>query len=128
MHNADAGTTPGACKRNRDVAWDGFDTGGYVADNYARIHEFDRRIITSLSSYYRRLRPGSLSSALDIGTGPNLYPLMLVAAASRRVEALDRSAANVAYLRRAVGEGAPASWAVLGPLPNPQQGPSGQTR
>lgn len=95
---------------NGDVAWDGFDTGGYVADNYATLHDFDRQIITTLSPYYRALRPGSLASSLDIGTGPNVYPLMLAAAASRRLEALDYSASNVAYLRGICRDGADPSW------------------
>jgi hypothetical protein len=57
---------------NGDVAWDDFDTAGYVADNYATLHELDRRIIADLSPYYRALKPGSLRSSLDIGTGPNI--------------------------------------------------------
>ena len=95
---------------NGDVAWDDFDTAGYVADNYATLHDLDVRIITDLSPYYRSLPPGSLRSSLDIGTGPNLYPLMLLAAASRRLESLERSAANVAYLRRMCREGPDPSW------------------
>jgi hypothetical protein len=95
---------------NGDVAWDDFDTASYVADNYATLHDLDRRIIADLSPYYRALPPGSLRSSLDIGTGPNIYPLMLVAAASRRLEALERSASNVGYLRRARCEGADPCW------------------
>ena len=100
-------TSPSA---NGDVAWDDFDTASYLADNYATLHDFDRRIIATLSPYYRALGPGSLASSLDVGTGPNLYPLMLVAAASRRLEALERSARNVTYLQRARREGADPCW------------------
>lgn len=96
---------------NHDVAWDDFDTSEYVADNYATLHDFDRRIVTELSPYYRALPPGSLATSLDVGTGPNLYPLMLVAAASRRLQALDHSAANVTYLQQASREGAGQGWA-----------------
>jgi hypothetical protein len=102
------GATPS--RPNGDVAWDDFDTAGYVADNYATLHDLDRRIITDLSPYYGSLPPGSLRSSLDIGTGPNIYPLMLVSAASRRLEALERSASNVAYLRRTCREGADPGW------------------
>jgi hypothetical protein len=108
---AHGGQDDGAPHRpNGDVAWDDFDTAGYVADNYATLHDLDRRIITDLSPYYRSLPPRSLRSSLDIGTGPNVYPLMLVAAASRRLKALERSASNVAYLRRTCREGADPSW------------------
>jgi hypothetical protein len=96
---------------NGDVAWNDFDTEGYVTDNYATLHDFDRHIITALSPYYRSLAPRSLACSLDVGTGPNLYPLMLVAAASRRQEVLERGARNVAYLRRACREGADPAWA-----------------
>ncbi|KAJ8136123.1 hypothetical protein OY671_010664, partial [Metschnikowia pulcherrima] len=54
--------------------------------------------------------PGSLRSSSDIGTGPNVYPLMSVAAASRRLEASETSASNVAYLRRTCREGADPCW------------------
>jgi hypothetical protein len=110
--------TPGASARratallvNSDVAWNDFDTESYVADNYATLHDFDRHIITALSPYYRSLAPRSVARSLDVGTGPNLYPLMLAAAASRRQEVLERSARNVAYLRRAGHEGADPTWA-----------------
>lgn len=96
---------------NRDVAWNRFDTAGYLADNYATLHDFDRRIITALSPYYRSLGAGSLASSLDVGTGPNLYPLMLAGAASRRLEVLEYSTRNVAYLERVRRTGADPGWA-----------------
>ncbi len=104
-----AATCP-AVRHNRDVAWDSFDTGSYVADNYATLHDFDRRIISELSDYYRALPCGGLERSVDVGTGPNLYPLMLVAAASQHLEVLERSAANAAYLRRACLQGAGVNW------------------
>jgi hypothetical protein len=96
---------------NRDVAWNHFDTAGYVADNYATLHDFDRRIITTLSPYYRSLEPGSLGRSLDVGTGPNLYPLMLAGAATRWQEVLEYSTRNVAYLERSRRTGADRAWA-----------------
>lgn len=101
---------PAGAHFNRDVAWNGFDTDGYLADNYAHLHDFDRRIIIALSPYYRALPTAGLASSLDVGTGPNLYPLMLAAGASRRLEVLEHSAANVAYLDRVRGHGADPSW------------------
>jgi hypothetical protein len=104
-----AGDTP-PLLFNRDVAWNRFDTAGYLAANYGTLHDFDRRIITALSRYYRALAPGSLGRSLDVGTGPNLYPLMLAAAASRQLEVLEFSASNVAYLEQARRSGADPSW------------------
>ena len=48
--------------------------------------------------------------AEEFGAGPNLYPLILAAAASRRVEAVDASAGNIAYLERQIQCGPDASW------------------
>lgn len=95
---------------NRDVDWHTFATDNYLADNYTSLHRLDREIIRALSPYYRALAPGSLASALDVGTGPNLYPLMLAASASRQLHALEHSATNVAYLKRACRDGADPNW------------------
>ena len=108
--STDPGQDSGEATHNRDVAWDRFDTGGYVADNYATVHPLDRDIIAALSPHYAAIPAGSLASSLDVGTGPNLYPLMLAAAASRRLEALDCSTPNLRYLRRVCEEGAGPSW------------------
>jgi hypothetical protein len=105
-----AGALPGPVRRNSDVRWDDFDTGGYVADNYASLHELDRQIIAELSPYYAALPSGGLAATLDVGTGPNLYPLMLAAAASRRLESVEPSAANRAYLQRLCEQGPDACW------------------
>ncbi len=102
--------TPSRRSSNADVAWDGFDTRGYVADNYASLHEVDRRIITTLAPFYRSLPPASVRTALDVGTGPNLYPLMLAGAASRRIDVVEHSAANVEHLRRVCAQGADPCW------------------
>ena len=96
--------------RNADVRWDDFDTSGYVADNYESLHDLDRQIITELSPHYAALPPAALATALDVGTGPNLYPLMLAAAASRRLESVEPSAANRAYLDRLCRRGPDACW------------------
>ena len=95
---------------NADVAWDGFDTRSYVADNYASLHEVDRRIITTLAPFYRSLPSGSVRTALDVGTGPNLYPLMLAGAASRQIHVIEHSAANVEHLRAVCAQGADPGW------------------
>lgn len=96
--------------RNADVRWDEFDTPGYVADNYESLHDLDRQIITELSPYYAALPPGGLATTLDVGTGPNIYPLMLAAAASRRPGCVEPSAANRAYLNRLCERGPDACW------------------
>ena len=104
-----SGTTAGLC-RNGELPWDRFDTRAYLADNYAELHDLDRRIIETLSPYYRALPEAGLARTLDVGTGPNLYPLMLVAAASRRCEVVELSTSNVGYLAGCLRDGVEAAW------------------
>ncbi|HSV64364.1 MAG TPA: hypothetical protein VLJ59_00460 [Mycobacteriales bacterium] len=86
--------------RNADADWDRWPVEVYLAENYREVHACDAAVIAHHSAFYRRLAPGSVARSLEFGAGPNLYPLMLATAASRRIDAVDRSAANVAYLRR----------------------------
>ena len=83
---------------NADVDWDRWPVGDYLAENYRQLHPADAAVIDHHSAFYRGHPDGSLGSGLEFGAGPNLYPLMLAAAACRSVHALDHSAANVAYL------------------------------
>ena len=47
---------------------------------------------------------------MEIGSGPNLYPLFLASGAARRIDAVDRSAAGLGYLRRQLTEGPDPIW------------------
>ena len=96
--------------RNSEVDWARWPVGDYVAENYGWLHPADAAVIDHHAACYRRLAPDSLARSLELGAGPNLYPLMLAAAASRRIEAVEPSAANVAYLRRQLAQGPDAHW------------------
>lgn len=96
--------------RNHDVDWDRWPVQQYLAENYRRPHAADLAVIEHHSAYYRQLAPDSLPVSLELGVGPNLYPLMLAAAASRRIHAVEPSAANLSYLRRQLHDGPDASW------------------
>jgi hypothetical protein len=97
-------------RRNADVPWDAFDVERYVADNYAALHDADREIIRRMSAYYRRMTPGSAGRTLELGAGPNLYPLMLAGGVSRAIDVVEPSAANVAHLRRVLSRAPDAHW------------------
>ncbi|MGW7466082.1 class I SAM-dependent methyltransferase [Streptomyces xantholiticus] len=96
--------------RNRDVDWGGWPVQEYLAENYRELHPCDAAVIRHHSGFYRQFAPGSIERSLEFGAGPNLYPLMLAAAASRRVEAVELGAGNVAYLTRQLREGPDESW------------------
>ncbi|MEU7028380.1 class I SAM-dependent methyltransferase [Streptomyces sp. NPDC046275] len=99
-----------AVRRNRDADWDAWPVAAYLAENYRRIHPCDRGVIHHHSVFYRQFRPGSLARTLELGAGPNLYPLMLAAGASRHIDALEPGAAGLAYLRDQLAHGPDDSW------------------
>jgi hypothetical protein len=101
---------PAAPVRNADVDWDRWPVEDYLAENYRVLHPCDAAVIAHHAAFYRTLRPGSVAGAVEFGAGPNLYPLMLAAAVSRRVDAVEAGAANVAYLRRQLRRGPDAAW------------------
>src|SRR5262249_19746724 len=87
------------------IDWDGFDAETYVHQNYGRgILPEDVQIMRFVVANLRDLQisPESLRVTADIGAGPNLYPGLLLAPYIARdgvLELIDRSAANLRYLR-----------------------------
>ncbi|WP_406379540.1 class I SAM-dependent methyltransferase [Streptomyces sp. NBC_00197] len=95
---------------NNDVNWDSWPLEEYLAENYRELHPSDAAVIEHHSAFYRTLPPGSIDRSVEFGAGPNLYPLMLAAGASRHLEAVEAGTANISYLRRQVAQGPDASW------------------
>lgn len=66
--------------RNDSAPWDDFDADVYSKANYATLHPEDAEIIRFASSFlieaFRR-RP-RVGRAVDVGSGPNLYPALLM--------------------------------------------------
>lgn len=96
--------------RNRDADWDAWPVADYLAENYRRLHRADEAVIDHHSAVYARIPAGSLDRSVEVGAGPNLYPLALAAAASRLVHAVEPGAASVAYLRGQLRDGPDPSW------------------
>ncbi|MWA09557.1 class I SAM-dependent methyltransferase [Streptomyces sp. BA2] len=96
--------------RNDDVDWDSWPVQDYLGENYRELHPSDAAVIAHHSAFYRQFVPGSAARSLEFGAGPNLYPLMLAAAASRRIDAVEASAAGVAYLTRQLERAPDDSW------------------
>jgi hypothetical protein len=96
--------------RNADADWELWPVEQYIAEIYAELHPIDAAVIDHHSAYYRQIPADSLARSLEFGAGPNLYPLMLAAAASRRIDALEPSTANVGYLRRQLEAGPDQHW------------------
>ena len=109
MHEAVSTIVP-RVRRNGDVDWQSWPVDDYVAENYRRLHPADAAVIDHHAACYRALGPDSVARSLEVGAGPNLYPLMLAAAVSRQVDVVDPGAPNVAYLQRQLASGADAHW------------------
>jgi hypothetical protein len=95
---------------NAAADWDRWPVADYLAENYRVLHPSDDAVIAHHSAHYARFVPGELARTLELGAGPNLYPLMLAAGASRHIDALERSAANLAYLSGQLCHGVDESW------------------
>jgi len=106
--NSDAPAAPQPL-RNADVDWNDWPVADYLAEVYRELHPSDDAVIEHHSAFYRSLAPGSVANSVELGAGPNLYPLMVAAAASRHIEVIEPSAANLAYLERQLREPDP-SW------------------
>ncbi len=78
--------------------WDAFNPYAYVVDNYQTIHDEDRLILDSILPLIQQECSRSCR-VLDIGTGPNLYPIIALFPYSRHIDCLEYSRSNVKYLR-----------------------------
>jgi len=74
------------------------------------MHPADLAVIEHHCRFYREFPPDSVARSVEFGAGPNLYPLMLAAAVSRHIVAVEPSTASVAYLRRQLADGPDPSW------------------
>ena len=95
---------------NRDVDWDQWPVSDYLAEVYHEVLPADDAVLRHHSAFYRGFEPGHFGRSLELGAGPNLYPLMLAAAVSREIEAVEPSAASVAYVDRQLTDGPDPSW------------------
>jgi hypothetical protein len=98
---------------NRDVDWDRWPVSDYVDELYRRIQPDDDAVLVHHSAFFRQFEPGHFDHSLELGAGPNLYPLMLASAVSRDIEVVEPSAASVAYLQRQIDDGPEPSWQIF---------------
>lgn len=84
--------------KNTSIPWDKFDPLLYIENNYKELHDEDRMILYILSTVYHQLPMQSL--AVEIGVGPNLYPIMAMLPAVKKVDAIDLNPANIQYLKK----------------------------
>jgi hypothetical protein len=91
--------------RNADVNWDTFDSQAYFDHNYGQLRDDDREIIQVVSDFFVRATRGELvGEAIDVGSGANLYPALIMLPYSPQLTLLERAHTNRLWLQRELGE------------------------
>ncbi len=92
---------------NDDFAWARFDPEAYVAHYYADPHPDDDRVVRLTAEVLARCAEGGrMIETIDVGTGPNLFPLLAALPVASRVTAWEYAESNVAWLRKELCGGA----------------------
>lgn len=96
---------------NATVPWNSFASTAYWSHNYATLQPADREIIRVVSPFLAERMHGlpPVARAVDVGSGTNLYPALLMLPWADRIDLTDFSARNVEWLRAAIGA-EPEDW------------------
>lgn len=85
---------------NASYTWSEFDPEYYFNHYYGEPHEDDDTVIRSACAAFARAEPaGDPLEIVDVGTGPNLFPLMCAAPRASRITAWEYAESNVRWLR-----------------------------
>ena len=107
---ADAATD---VQRNADAQWNRFSPDDYWRRNYRKLQAEDEEIIRLVSDFFIRAfadRPLA-RRGIDVGSGTNLYPALLMLPWAEQILLTDFSAGNVDWLRRQLADnGAEWTW------------------
>jgi hypothetical protein len=95
--------------RNADAPWNRFSPEAYWQHNYSELLAEDQEIISLVSGFLTRAFMDCLPAerAVDVGSGTNLYPALLMLPWTEKILLTDFSAANVDWLRRNVADEGP---------------------
>jgi NNMT/PNMT/TEMT family len=94
----------GRVRRNADAPWGTFSSCEYWRRNYAAMFPEDREIIHRVNPFFRKTFNGRSRAqyAIDVGSGTNLYPALLMLPWTEQLLLTDHSESNVRWLRRNV--------------------------
>lgn len=98
---------------NSDTPWNDFSSEDYWRGNYSALQPEDQEVIRLVSCFLTRAfgnRP-SARRGIDVGSGANLYPALLMIPWAQQILLTDFSASNVSWLHREVAdESTPWAW------------------
>jgi hypothetical protein len=123
--NAESGVT---YVQNADVSWNKFSSDDYWSHNYNVLQPEDREIIRRVSQFFIHAFGGSTSGradrrGVDVGSGTNLYPALLMLPWAENLQLTDYSERNINWLRSHVSNDSD-SW-TWGPFWDELQGAEG---
>jgi hypothetical protein len=97
--------------RNADVPWNMFSSQDYWRRNYREPQAEDQEIIRRVSRFFVAARAGRprVRQGIDVGSGTNLYPALLMLPWTEKILLSDFSASNVDWLRHHVADDT-ATW------------------
>lgn len=92
------------CVRNAAARWNDFSAQEYWRHNYATVHPEDREIIRRVSDFFSRVfaRRARVHLAIDVGSGSNLYPALLMLPWTNHMLLTDYSTSNIDWLHHHV--------------------------
>lgn len=91
--------------QNADAPWNTFSSDHYWRDNYSKLQAEDQEIIRLVSRFFIRAfakRAPARRRGIDVGSGTNLYPALLMLPWTEQILLTDFSASNVRWLCREV--------------------------
>lgn len=97
--NSSAVPKPGPT-RNDSYPWDEFDPDWYVTYNYLVLRDDDRRILQLVRDFFvEELSGRTVGRGIDVGTGANLYPALLMLPFCEEITLWERGRRNFDWLQ-----------------------------
>lgn len=100
-------------QRNADAKWNDFSSDDYWSHNYQTVQPEDREIIDKVSRFFVEAFDGRdlAGRAIDVGSGSNLYPALLMLPWADQILLTDYSLRNVNWLsHHVIDDHAPWTW------------------
>jgi NNMT/PNMT/TEMT family len=87
--------------QNTDAPWNAFSSHDYWRRNYYELQSEDQEIIRCVSRFFVAALAGRprVQQGIDVGSGANLYPALLMLPWTEKILLTDFSASNVRWLR-----------------------------
>jgi hypothetical protein len=88
---------------NADFSWSQFDAEAYFTHYYRELHPDDEKVIRATVAALMAAQPaGDALSVIDVGTGPNLFPLFAAMPRAAKLTAWEYAPTNVAWLKEEI--------------------------